>query len=252
MDSTTTPPALPPEPMSLVGRLFNVFATPGDVFDSLRAGGWSAGNWVVPMILAMVVAMGSVLVMFSQPALMQQIQQQQDKAFDDQVAKGKMSEKQADEIKGKMASVTKIVTPIFAAVGGCVGVFGTALVAWLVGRFVLRGEIEFTQALEVTGLATMISVLGGIVKTLLIVVKGTTFVSAGPILLLSAPDMQNLTHQMIAALDVVTFWHFVVLGIGLAKLTGGSTVKATAVLYAVWLAFCGAGILFGRLMAGGF
>ena len=75
-----SPPVLEPQPvasksptMSLAARLLNVFAIPGDVFEEVKATRASVGNWLAPVILSAVVGAISAIVIFSQPAIQQQL-----------------------------------------------------------------------------------------------------------------------------------------------------------------------------------
>ena len=89
--SEITPPAPPPPSppgTSLAARLLNIFATPGDVFEEVKAALPSVGNWLVPVIIyGLMTAVASVLVL-SQPAIAQKIHEKQEKVFDDQVKAG--------------------------------------------------------------------------------------------------------------------------------------------------------------------
>jgi hypothetical protein len=93
------------------------------------------------------------------------------------------------------------------------------------------------------GLAGMISVLGLIVKTLLIVMMGSLFAGPTPALFLKKFDAMNTGHGVLAALDVFAIWALAVQAYGLAKLTGASYAKAAAWVFGVWLAIAGG--LFG-------
>jgi len=44
---------------SLAGRLLNVFAAPGDVFDGLKTANSSVANWLVPILIVMLVTITS-------------------------------------------------------------------------------------------------------------------------------------------------------------------------------------------------
>jgi hypothetical protein len=55
----------PAEPSSLFGRLFNMFAAPGELFDELRQSKPAHSNWVVPLLLSMVVGVLFSIVVFS-------------------------------------------------------------------------------------------------------------------------------------------------------------------------------------------
>ena len=87
-----TPPianeASSPRSSSLLARLMNVVVTPGEVFDEVRASKPSYLNWLVPLILAAVVGVVYVFVVFSQPAVLQGVRENQQKQFQKQVAAG--------------------------------------------------------------------------------------------------------------------------------------------------------------------
>jgi hypothetical protein len=83
--SEITPPASAPPPVvstSLTSRLFNVIATPGDVFDEVKSGPPSVGNWLLPVFLSVLAGIAFSFVIFAQPAIVQQIRDAQDQKFD--------------------------------------------------------------------------------------------------------------------------------------------------------------------------
>jgi hypothetical protein len=130
MEEPTPPAASEPSPSrttSLMARLMNVVVTPGEVFDEVKASKPCYLNWLVPLILAAMVGVVYVFVIFSQPAVLQGVRENQQKQFQKQVAAGKMTQAQAD----KAAEVTEqFMTPtILKLAGGAGAVFGN--VAWL-------------------------------------------------------------------------------------------------------------------------
>ena len=67
-------PAGPPAPgTSLAGRLLNILAAPGDVFGEIKTAPPRVANWLVPAVLFMVLSWLSAGLIFSQPAIRQQI-----------------------------------------------------------------------------------------------------------------------------------------------------------------------------------
>jgi len=149
-----TPPPLPPS-TSLGARLLNVFATPGEVFAEVVATPVSVRNWLVPTLIACVVAMISVLILFSQPVIQQKLREQQQAAMDKNVAASKMTQAQADEA---MRMIEKFSGPtmmkIFGGMGALVwsfaGVFLWAFGLWLLGAKYFKVHIDFMKAVEVT------------------------------------------------------------------------------------------------------
>src|SRR5438034_863933 len=94
-------PAPPAQPVSLTARLFNVLAAPGEAFESLKGLPAKAANWLVPVLLASVLGIVASNLMFSEPAIQQQIREQQRKVLDKMVQDGKLPRAQADDALAK-------------------------------------------------------------------------------------------------------------------------------------------------------
>jgi hypothetical protein len=227
----------------------NVFAAPGDVFSEVKTSAPSVANWLVPAILFMVLSWLSAGLIFSQPAIRQQISEISTKAIDRQVEKGKISSAQAEQARaaaekfGRIGSeIGAVVGPVFAAF---ISPFFGGLILWLVGSFALKGPFPYMKAVEVAGLSNMILALGVIVKTLLILITGNLFASPSLALLVKDFDPQNSVHSLLTMMDVMVFWLLTVRSIGLARLSGASVGKAALWIFGIWIVFTGAIIGFG-------
>jgi len=245
------PPQAPPAPAtSLAGRLLNVFAAPGDVFSQVRNAGVAHANWLWPAILLTLAGWISAALVFSQPAIRQQMTELADKSIDQQVEKGRIPSSQAEKgrpIAEKMAVTMALVaavagTPIVAFVTP----FWWGLILWLGGK-VLHGNIPFLKTVEVAGLANMVLVLDTVVRTLLILVTGNVFASPSLALAVKDFDPQNSLHGLCALVNVMVFWVLSVRSIGLASLGGASVGKAASWVFGVWIAYTGT--LFGLGLA---
>jgi len=231
----------------------NVFAAPGEVFEEIKTSKPATGNWLVPALILMVAGMISSFVIFSQPDIAQQIHDQQQKTFDQRISAGKMTQAQADQAA---AMAEKFSGPTALKIYGCVGavltsfvsLFWTALLLWLIARFYLKVPVGYLKAVEVAGLAAMIMALAAVVKALLIVVTGNLYAALSPILLVKHFDPRNPLHNVLALLDVMTFWVLAVRSIGLAKLTGATFGKTAVAVFGVWLVISGLMIGFGLAM----
>jgi len=234
------PPPVP-ESTSLVSRMMNVFASPGEVFEEVKRTSNQAANWVVPAILAAVIGVVATLIIFSQPTVVRQIREQQEKAFEQQVKDGKMTRQQADQI---LAGMEKMMGPMMM-IGGSVGavivafarLFWWGLVMWLIARWALKVEVPYLKAVAVAGLASLIITLGAVVQLLLGVILGKMMATLSPALVLKEFDFTNRLHFLLGAVNLFKIWTMVVLGIGLARLTGSSWAKATVLMLIYWVVF---------------
>ena len=243
LNSIPEPPVEVPRPASsLVARLFNVFADPGGVFQEVKVSKPSTANWLVPALLYAIVGVISVVIIFSQPAIIQQIHDQQVNAMDQQVKAGKMTQAQADQA---MAVAEKFTGPgmmkffggIGALFGSFVHVIWWSFVLWLMCLLVLKQKVPFLKTVEVAGLMTMILVLGSIVTVLLTVITGKLGITPSPALLISDFSLQNKTHLMLAALNVFSLWQVGVAACGLSGLTGVPFTKTLPIVVVYWLAY---------------
>ncbi len=259
LNPTPEPSAgVPKQAMSLTARLFNVFTEPGEVFEEVKNNKPSMDNWLVPILLSVVIGTIAVCVKFSQPAILQQIHEQQMKAFDDKVKDGKMTQAQADQIE---AMAEKFSGPAILKISGSIGVviisfltvFWRALVLWLMGLIFLKSRFSYLKAMEVAGLTMVISILGTIVSLLLTVSLGKD-TSPSLALFVDHFDPKNVLHLIAAAMNLFSFWLVVVMAAGLSRLTGAAFSKSLMLTIGYWLAFTtfltSIGILATHLMPG--
>jgi hypothetical protein len=237
------PEAPPPPTFSLSGRLFNVFATPGDVFQEVKTARVSAANWLAPALILIVVSWVSSWLIFSQDSIKHQLSEITDQAIQKQIEKSHMSEQQAEQSRaigekwaGIMAKVAAVLVPVF---GGFVTPFFWGLILWLVGAKVFKGDFPFMKAVEVVGLVNMVSVLDVIVRTLLIIGLGNLYAAPGLVLLVKDFDPQNTVHGLLTLVNVTTFWVLALRAIGLARLSSVSFTKAALWVFGIWAAYTG-------------
>ncbi len=238
------PPVAPPAAtMSLAGRLTNVLAAPGDIFDEVKNSRPAPANWIVPAILLIVVSWVSAWLIFSQATIRQQLTEMADKAIDKQVEKGRLKGAQADEARQAAEKMTGLSFTIGAAMGPVFGAFASpfwwGLILWLSGTKALKGNFSYMKAVEVAGLANMIMILETVVRTLLILMTGNLFAAPSLALVVKDFDPQNTLHSLLAVVNIMLFWVLMVRSFGLARLSGVSVGKAAAWVFGIWAAYTG-------------
>ena len=255
---TPEPQSEPPHPptMSLGGRLLNVFATPGDVFQEVSTASISTLNWLVPAVILLLVSWTAGWLILSQDSIKHQLSDITDQAIQKQVERAHMSEQQAEQARamgekwsGISARIGMALVPVF---GGFVSPFIWGLIVWLVGAKVFKGNFPYMKAVEVVGLANMVSVLEVIVRTLLIVGMGNLYASTSLALLVKDFDPQNPVHSLLTVVNVMSFWLLAVRAIGLARLSGASFAKAALWVFGIWAAYTGFFIGLAALMRAAF
>src|SRR5260370_31459742 len=85
--------------MSLGARLFNIFATPAEVFDQIKGTIVSPANWLLPGLILIAVSWIGAWLIFSQDSIQQQLKEITEQAIEKQIVKSHMSEQQAEQAR---------------------------------------------------------------------------------------------------------------------------------------------------------
>ncbi len=233
--------------MSLAGRMFNILATPGDVFSQVKASKPNLWNWFAPAILLLVIGWIGATIIFSQDSIRQQLNEITARATEKQIERSHMSKEQAEQVRAMSEKVGGIATTVgaygYPVFEGVIMPLIWGLVIWLVGTKAMRGNFGFVQALEVAGLALMILALDSLLKSLLVLATGNIFAAPGPSLLIKEFDPQNPLHSLMVKVDALTFWALAIRALGLARLSGRSFARAAAWIFGLWFAYTG--VMFG-------
>ncbi len=250
MNDLPSAPTEAPASLSLTARLTGIFVTPGEVFDSLKTEPAALTNWLVPALLFLVVSWIGAMLMLTNPAIKQQLQDVQTQAIQKQVDSGKISQQQADQIlqvTGKYADIGvkigSIAGPVFVAFASP---FGWGFLLWLAG-VIFKRPFGYMQGVEAVGLSNMLSVLEAAAHWLLIVAMGNMFVSLSPALVLKNPDPGSLIFGILSSLSVIGLWCLGVRAIALSRLTGLSLVKSAVWVFGLWAVFLSVGLGLGQL-----
>jgi Yip1 domain len=248
------PPAQPlaqTEPMSLWARLVNIFVTPGEVFDSLKAAPPSTPNWLVPAAILILISWIGGVIVFSQDSVNQQLRDITAKAVEKQIQKTHMPPAQAERARaagekyGSIgARIGGFTAPVFIAL---VTPFWYGLIIWL-GAKVLGSNMAFMSAVEATGLTLMIAVLHSVIRTLLIIATGNLYASPSLVLLVKDYDPQQITHGLLGLTDVMVLWVLGLRSLALARLSGRSFVKSAGWVFGIWAIMTGGMLSFGYAM----
>lgn len=238
--------------MSLPARLLNVFAIPGDVFEEVKKSPPSTGNWLVPALLLILAGCIGAWLVYSQPAIQQQMREMQDKVLDKLVEKGRLSKEQVDRQREASAvggNIGIYVGPVFSAF---FTPFWWGFLVWLLGTKLFHGNFTFMKAVEIVGLGNCIAILGSVVTTLLMVSMGSLGATPSPALLVKDYDPQNTSQALLQIPNAITIWVLAVRSIGLAKLSGARFLPAAIWVFGLWLAqvsiLVGIGLAFKALI----
>jgi len=238
---------------SLAGRLLNVFAAPGDVFDELKTARHASGNWLVPILIVMLATIASFALILSQPTIQQQLVEMQEKAIDQQEAAGKIKPEQARQFKELLEKMPpwamQLVGIVQGVIAGFAGTFWWALVLWLLSKVVFKSNVGFLKALEASGVTMMIFALSVVITTLLVVIFGNLMARPALSVFLNEFDPISKVHLLLGSVNLFYLWSTAVPALALSKLSNAPFGKAAAWFFAFWAV---SRVLFVGIGLGGF
>ena len=238
--------------MSLTSRLLNVFASPGEVFEDIKDKPVNNANWAVPGLIIVLVGWLASLVIFSQEPIKQQMKEISQKAIQKQFEKKNLPKEQMDkamEAAEKYGGIGTMVSAFFIPIfAGFLAPFVWGFIFWLIGAKILKGAFPYMKGVEAVGLANMIGVLDTVVRTLLVTVKGSVFVSPSLMLMVKDWNPENKVHSLLGYINIMTFWVLAVRAVGVSKLSNVSFVRTSLWVFGVWIGYSALFFGFGLLM----
>jgi hypothetical protein len=226
--------------------MFNVIATPGDVFSEVRSSPSCIRNWLVPGCALVIVSWICAAVILSQPSFRHQLSEMTDRLALQQkrlLEKRHVPKDRIESVQPAMEKwmnfttrAGKFAAPVLLAFGWP---FIWAMVIWLIGSKIWKAQFPFMKAAEAAGLVGVILTLDSVVTTLLVFGTGNVFANPSLALVIKDFDPLNSKHQILAAVNLMTLWGLAARSIALARLSGASTWKSAAVLFGLWALWTG-------------
>ncbi|MGD0590620.1 MAG: hypothetical protein ABSA44_07465 [Bacteroidota bacterium] len=240
--------SLPSAP-SLGKSMSDVFASPSEVFQSLKNTAPSPILWVAPFIATLLIVVVSVVMIFTNESLKAEMKDVQSKAIQKMVDEKKLTQEDADKAETRAESMGSMMIA-FGIIGGVIFVaafyFGGALFLWLANKTILKSAVGYGKHLEMYGIASWIGVLGGIITVLMMAGLGSMAATpSGALALLGSFDPTNKLHMFLASLNIFSIWQTAVIGIGLSKFSDKQTGAGMGVAFALWIVWVALSILLG-------
>ncbi len=227
------------EPQSPFDRFAEVFYAPDLAFEGL-AGVRNRGAVIAwGLVIAVIVAIGSTYLTYANPAVRESIHQKQVDAIEQRYESGKMTKEQHDKalemMNGSHAGTFALVGAIGAGVMIVIVSLLAALIAFLVAKVLEsdHGTVSYSTALAAYLISSMIAYVGMLIKGVGVYLTGSVDF---PIDLSSVISTHStLLKMMLTIVGPFTIWALVVMGIGLAVITGASRGRAVGVWVGTWV-----------------
>lgn len=224
--------------MSLSDKFIGILSSPGEVYQSIATTEPKTSNWSIPLVLSIVIAVIFTFVVFSQPAIQDEMTATQMKQFAKQIADGKMTQEQADQAM-QFSKPGSTMFLIFGSVGVvfvlAFALFVYSLVYWLIGKVAFKSTVSYTKILEVNGLSYFIAPVSTLISMIMVVMMGSLYAQPSASLFVSNFDPTDKLHKFLMAINVLEFWMLFVVAVGLSKVWNVSMGKALGAVGGVWV-----------------
>ncbi len=223
-------------PVSILSAVTQVFTSPAELFSAP----FHKFAWAVPLVLVILIAMGMgqftrpIIIKDLGPNMRANIEQLKDRVSAEQYAE--MIESIEKSIKDEEEAKIKFYYPLI----GLAAIFAAwaliALLGMISGNFIFAGKERFWAILNIVAFVALIGTLGDMVRSLLILSKGSFYVYTG-LGIIKPMDDGSFLYYFLLQVDAFTIWRIVVTCIGFGALYKMKAAKFAYVIVPVWLIF---------------
>ena len=233
------------EELGLVDKIIGVFASPSRTFDSISRFDPRFTDWLLPVLLLIIVQIGSSFLLMNNPKIRDEAVSMQlkiaEESLSDAVESGKISKQQAAEQMSmmqenidKQMQNTKVFQYLGILIFGFIGFFFFVTVYFIISKYLLRGTGGYRQAMTAYGMTQYIAVLQYVI-TIILSLASESMMSPN-LASLTGADLMRFNGFLMAKADPLKIWGYVVLGIALANMfQARNTMKYVITVLVLWL-----------------
>lgn len=221
--------------MSFVARLANIFLAPGEVFSAIADRRDWRDLWI-PLIILIVAGIVSTAVLDDVSVdykldMLERAIENSDRIPDEQ--KAEIIANRTDKILNP-SLFSRFMGYFQAALMNPIRILFWALVALMVGNFILGGGAKYKDHLVNSGYIYLIVVLELVVKIPIMLYNWDLNVSTG-LGLLGIGELGDFIYHFLAQIDIFAIWRIILFGIGLGVIYKKSSGSYLIAMTVVWL-----------------
>jgi hypothetical protein len=236
----------PDNELSHSDKAVGILTEPGRTFQETAKYPPKTIDWLLPYTILLLVIAVTNIIMMSNENISYEIRQKQmakfEEQMDDAVNKGRMTREQADqqldslEEGMKMSGpTTYVITVVSIFIGGFIMFFIITGIYYLLVKLFFKDDGTYSSALVANGLTSYIVIIQVLAATVLAFIFGRMFKDISLASLMNA-DTTTFSGWVLAKLDIISIWVYIVFGIGLAKMFKSNTTGKYIVLtFSVWI-----------------
>jgi hypothetical protein len=216
-----------------------VITEPGVTFSETAKYPPRAKDWLIPLGIYIILFVTSQIIQFSNPVISYDAKKKQieamEKSLDAQVQKGEMSREQADQFLEGMGRMNFFIFRIIGSFFGfIVFFFIIAALYYVFGRFVFKGDGNYSSALVSMALPLYIGIIEILIYTIaaLVMLQGMANASIGSFLDIMPDTGFGLLMWL---LNPIAIWMNVVVAVGLARMYKRSVLPFIVLVFVFYV-----------------
>lgn len=237
-NSDLNEPSLPE--LSHSDKMAGIFSEPAATFAHTAAFPPRTIDWLLPVVLLFLLIGVSNFLLMRNPEIAFQLKQQQSEKIEELVESGTLTREQADQQLENMSKMTEgaiggVITFIGILVGGSIFFFLIVLVYFVVAKLIFKDDGNYSSALVASGLPSYIVMIQVVLAAILSIVMGR-LINDTSVAALMDVDRASTLGWLLAKIDPITIWAYIVVSIGLAKMfKSENTGKYFALVFGLWI-----------------
>ncbi len=210
--------------IGVFGRIIGIFTSPRETFVSID----KKPTWLVPFLISILFVIIFTFI-------------EMDIRLQDQIAglQARGAPQEQIDMRSQGQAIGKYLGGVMMIIGTLVGWVILSAIFLFGGNTVMGGEAKFKKVFSVVAWSSLIGVLGGIIKTPIILSKGTAQgVSTSLALLLPIPEpgqSGSVLYRLLNQFDGFMIWTIVLYIFGLAVVYKFTTKKSATLVISLWI-----------------
>jgi len=224
-------------------KMIGVFSEPAKMFAHTSKFPPRNKDWVIPVVIFFIVIALIRIIAMTNKEVYFEAKKQGIERIEKMVESGTMTREQGDEaieaIDQQMAfmqgPIGWVITIATTVIFGLIIFFIIVGIYYLFIKFLFKGEGTFASALVASGLTTYLNILQTIIGGILTMLLGKMIMDTSLASLMGS-DKTTFTGWLLAKVDPISIWAYIILAIGFAKMfKSESTGKYYALVIGLWL-----------------
>jgi hypothetical protein len=224
-------------------KMIGVFTEPAKTFFITSKFPPRTKDWVIPVVIFFIVIALIRIIAMTNKEVYFEAKKQGIERIEKMVESGTMTREQGDEainaidkqMEFMQGPIGWVITIASTVIFGFIIFFIIVGIYYLFIKFLLKGEGTFSSALVTNGLTAYISIIQIIIGGIVTMMMGKAIMDTSAASLMGS-DKTTLTGWLLAKVDPISIWAYIVLAIGFAKMfKSESTGKYYALVIGLWL-----------------